>query len=100
MGCFNPIALRKAKIVYNFGLSECDRVNIGDLYKLKIIFFFVASETMSVPTFHYIQVQLYEYYEMQTMEKKEAIVWGNRSGPSCLTCSVPNGPFMVHFMYE
>ena len=25
---FNPIALRKAKIVYNFGLSECDRVNI------------------------------------------------------------------------
>ena len=33
---------------------------------------------MSVPIFHYIQVQLYEYYEMQTMEKKEAIVWGNR----------------------
>ena len=25
---FNPIALRKAKIVYNFGLSECNRVNI------------------------------------------------------------------------
>ena len=24
----NPIALRKAKIVYNFGLSECNRVNI------------------------------------------------------------------------
>ena len=23
---FNPIALRKAKIIYNFGLSEC---NIG-----------------------------------------------------------------------
>ena len=23
---FNPIALRKAKIVYNFGLSECNRV--------------------------------------------------------------------------
>ena len=23
---FNPIALRKAKIVYNFGLSECSRV--------------------------------------------------------------------------
>ena len=22
---FNPIALRKAKIVYNFGLSECSR---------------------------------------------------------------------------
>ena len=25
----NPIALRKAKIVYNFGLSECSRVNVG-----------------------------------------------------------------------
>ena len=24
---FNPIALRKAKTVYNFGLSECNRVN-------------------------------------------------------------------------
>ena len=29
LACFllNPIALRKAKIVYNFGLSECNRVN-------------------------------------------------------------------------
>ena len=25
---FNPIALRKAKIVCNFGLSECNRVRI------------------------------------------------------------------------
>ena len=24
--CFNPFALRKAKIVYNFGLSECKGV--------------------------------------------------------------------------
>ena len=24
---FNPIVLRKAKIVYNFGLSECNMVN-------------------------------------------------------------------------
>ena len=24
---FNPIALRKAKILYSFGLSECNRVN-------------------------------------------------------------------------
>ena len=30
-GDFNPIALRKAKIVYNFGLSECNRVKV---YKL------------------------------------------------------------------
>ena len=26
---FNPIAFRKAKIVCNFGLSECHRVNIA-----------------------------------------------------------------------
>ena len=25
---FNPIALRKAKIAYKFGLSECNRVNV------------------------------------------------------------------------
>ena len=25
---FNPIALRKAKLIYNFGLSECSSVNI------------------------------------------------------------------------
>ena len=25
----NPIALRKAKIVYNFGLPECNRVKDG-----------------------------------------------------------------------
>ena len=25
-GRFNPFALRKSKIVYNFGLSECNRV--------------------------------------------------------------------------
>ena len=24
---FNPSSLRKAKIVYNFGLSECNRAN-------------------------------------------------------------------------
>ena len=27
---FNPIALRQAKIVYNFGLSECNRVKVSD----------------------------------------------------------------------
>lgn len=42
------------------------------------IFFFSSSETMSVPTFHYIQVQLFQYYEMIMMEKKEAKVWAKR----------------------
>ena len=27
----NPTALRKAKIVYNFGLSECTRVKVGKI---------------------------------------------------------------------
>ena len=27
-GLFSPIALRKAKIVCNFGLSECNRVKL------------------------------------------------------------------------
>ena len=29
---FNPIASRKAKIVYNFGLSECNRVKVYSSY--------------------------------------------------------------------
>ena len=32
---FNPIALRKAKIVYNFGLSECNRVKVQIISPLK-----------------------------------------------------------------
>ena len=31
----NPIALRKAKIVYKFGLSECNRVNSARTHELK-----------------------------------------------------------------
>ena len=27
--CFNPVALRQAKIVSNFGLSECNRVKVN-----------------------------------------------------------------------
>ena len=39
---FNPIALRKAKIVYNFGLSECSRVkfvhtNLGGIAELSFV---------------------------------------------------------------
>ena len=34
-GTFNPIALRKAKIVYNFGLSGCSRVDATLLHSEK-----------------------------------------------------------------
>ena len=27
---FNPIALRKTKVVYNFGLSECNRIKLPE----------------------------------------------------------------------
>ena len=30
-GLFNPIALREAKIIYNFGLSECNKVKVKQL---------------------------------------------------------------------
>ena len=32
VGQFNPIALRKAKISYNFGLFECNRVKQKQVY--------------------------------------------------------------------
>ena len=32
---FNPIALRKAKIVYNFGLPECNWVHVKEKNLLK-----------------------------------------------------------------
>ena len=34
----NPIALRKAKIVYNFGLSQCNRVKLWDKKELNFPF--------------------------------------------------------------
>ena len=36
----NPIALRNTKIVYNFGLSECNRVKGGDCRIDFFLFFF------------------------------------------------------------
>ena len=32
---FNPVALRKAKIVCNFGLSECNMVNCDLLFEFQ-----------------------------------------------------------------
>ena len=46
ISCFfdmNPVALRKAKIEYNFGLSECSRVKRKGIVlseEIKIMFFF------------------------------------------------------------
>ena len=52
---FNPTALRKAKIVYNFGLSECNRIKLSKLLvliiytgKLKYFIFFIVSLILPV----------------------------------------------------
>ena len=37
---FNPVALRKAKIVYNFSLSECNGVKYTSLWC--IVYYFMA----------------------------------------------------------
>ena len=42
---FNTIALRKAKIVYNFGLSECKRVNVCLNIKCKVFVIGSSAET-------------------------------------------------------
>ena len=39
---FNPIALRKAKVAYNFGLSECNRASIF----CKIVPFVLSLQTI------------------------------------------------------
>ena len=41
----NPTAIRKAKIVYNFGLSECNRIKKTNEFSkdIKIIFFAIFS---------------------------------------------------------
>ena len=38
----SPIALRKAKIVCNFGLSECNRVKYGDKHTIRFLSFWHA----------------------------------------------------------
>ena len=46
---FKPVALRKDKIVYNFGLSECNRVNLARrdaLCRVKHPKFFMADKVL------------------------------------------------------
>ena len=63
----NPIALRKAKIVYNFGLSECNKVNIigcaGE-------YFFYLYETVKSKGRSYILKPCFPYLEMVKKKNK------------------------------
>ena len=46
----NPITLRKAKIVYSFGLSECNRVMhrfLREILKLKCFYFYSSTFIMN-----------------------------------------------------
>ncbi|XP_053408285.1 protein timeless homolog isoform X2 [Mercenaria mercenaria] len=84
--CYNPLMYAVKDILNREKSQEHD-----ETYYLWAMRFFMefcrlhsgqvdlVSETMSVQAFHYIQVQLFQYYEMQQMEKKEAIVWGKRT---------------------
>ena len=61
---FNPFALRKAKIVYNFGLSECNRSKAGkDLLCLQLMLdeacFFILYFFLGLST---IQSSLSQYF--------------------------------------
>ena len=55
---FNPIALRKAKIVYNFGLSECNRVKKKDFVVSEQILSFKSSFEMGVVSHGVICINL------------------------------------------
>ncbi|KAH3702538.1 hypothetical protein DPMN_077562, partial [Dreissena polymorpha] len=84
--CYNPLMYAVKDVLNREKSQEHD-----ETYYLWAMRFFMefcrlhsgkvdlVSETMSVQAFHYIQVQLFSYYEMQMMEKKEAIVWGKRT---------------------
>ena len=52
---FNPIALKKAKIAYNFGLSECNRVNKGGNF---LDFLFACLENEALPNGVYSNITL------------------------------------------
>ena len=59
---FNPIALRKAKIVYNFGLSECIRVKkIAEKLQYRPALFW---SSISVSILRYIRVNYTDIREV------------------------------------
>lgn len=83
--CYNPLMSAVKDILVRAGAQEND-----ETYYLWTMRFFMEfqrrhnfkvdfiSETMSVPTFHYVQTNLMNYSEMMQTEKKEALVWSRR----------------------
>ena len=60
--CFlNPIALRKAKIVYNFDLSECNSVRTVIFLHIHIVYSFGLSECNRVRTVIFLHIFAFEW---------------------------------------
>ena len=57
---FNPFALRKAKIVYNFGLSEGNRVNKIKIVKKVCILLFICATIKTIGRFIQAQIEKLE----------------------------------------
>ena len=49
----NPVALRKAKIVYNFGFSECSGLNMLYIYQSRIALLNLGSLFAKVRIFNF-----------------------------------------------
>ena len=54
--CLNPIALRKAKIEYNFGLSDCNGVNLPAYPNLHFI---LISHSVLIYCVYVMIIELY-----------------------------------------
>ena len=62
---FNPIALRKAKMAYNFGFSECNRVNKDlspTLFHLPVTDFLICASPFSGPVGFLVYISLRFYW--------------------------------------
>ena len=65
----NPVALRKAKIVYNFGLSECNRVK-----KINCAFKGHKDHIFAIFSYFFFTVKSrYMHSEKKKFQKKERV---------------------------
>ena len=94
----NPIALRKAKIVYNFGLSECTRVKRKTIVlaeDIKIIFFFFFFCCNVFVFFIYCQKLVYAFCEKKFSPKKSFL----STYPNFLGCNLNHTYFLFGLTY-
>ncbi|XP_013399698.1 protein timeless homolog [Lingula anatina] len=83
--CYNPLMYAVKDSLLHSKAQENDEsyylwamrffMQFNRLYKFRVE---LVSETMSVPTFHYIQTNLMTYHETVLSDKKEAVTWSKR----------------------